>query len=340
MKGRTTLKELSELLNLSVSTVSKSLNNSPEISENTKQRVQDAAMLNHYIPNVSARNLKTQKTRSIGIIIPSICSPFFSEVVHGIEAEARKRNYKVIICISNESIQEERTCVTQLIQSQVDGIIISPSRETQASKETDHLEELSSYNIPMVIFDRLIASLKCDKISINDQLHAELAVNEMFQTGCRKIAFISNSNNTSIHKEREYGYFQAMKSLDLKSFTLKFENNFPGEHLIKKFQNGKLDGILACTESVALRSMKYLLQNGIQIPDDVAVIGFASNSMSKHFVPSLSAIDQRASQQGQLAMETLSDRIAGKLPSEMLVYTLDAQIIHRQSTRKVKEQIA
>lgn len=340
MKGRTTLKELSELLNLSVSTVSKSLNNSPEISEYTKKRVKDVALLNHYIPNVAAQSLKTRQTHTIGVIIPSLSSPFFSEVLQGIEKEASKRDYKIIICISNESLYEEQLCINKLIQSQVDGIILSPSRETQATEKTDHLKKPASYQIPLVLFDRLINSVECDKISIDNQLQAELAVNEMIQTGCRKIAFISNSIHTSIHNEREYGYYQALNRLNLPALTLKFENSFPRELLINKYRKGELDGVLTCTESVALRTMKHLLHDGIQIPEDVQVIGFASSSLSKHFVPSLSAIDQRASQQGQLAMETLSDRISGKLPSENLAYRLNAQIIHRQSTRNVKEQTA
>lgn len=340
MGHKITLKELSQLLNISVSTVSKSLNNSPEISENTKKRVKETALLNHYIPNAAAKNLKTKETRSIGVVIPSIRSPFFSEVLQGIEGKARKLDYKVIICISHESLAKEESCIEKLIQSQVDGIILSPARETQATKHINHLTDLNTYGIPLVIFDRLLEFIDCDKISIDDALHAELAINELFDAGSRKIAFVSNSSKISIHQQRKLGYMQAINSLGLPPLTLEFEDEFPSSLLLKKVHLKQIDGVLACTESVAIRSMNHLLQAGVQIPEDVAVIGFANSSMSKHFVPSLSAIDQRATLQGELAMETLADRITGRLPKEMLTYKLEAQIIHRQSTRKIKERIA
>ena len=340
MAQKITLKELSQLLNLSVSTISKSLNNSPEISENTKRRVKEVALLNRYIPNVAAKNLKAQRTRSIGVIIPSIRSPFFSEVVQGIEGQARKMNYKVIICITHESLEKEKACVENLIESRVDGIILSPSRETQSQKNINHINTLYSYDIPFVLFDRLIDSLKCDKISIDDTLHAELAANELFNAGSRKIGFISDRINICIHEKRKAGYVQAMKSLRLPLCTIEFENSFPSRKILDKVRNNQLDGILASTETVAIHTMRYLLQAGVNIPEEVAVIGFSNSNISKYFMPSLSAIDQCATHQGELAMETLADRLSGKLSNELMTYKLNAQIIHRQSTRNIKEQIA
>ncbi|MCG9973091.1 LacI family DNA-binding transcriptional regulator [Christiangramia crocea] len=334
MDQRVTLKELARLLNVSISTVSKALNDSPEISPQTRKRVKELAALNHYVPNMLAQNLKTKHTRTIGVIIPAILPHFFAEALHGIETKASELGYRIIICISNESIQKEAESVQTLIKGQVDGLIMSLSQETQAKTEIGHLQPIFSHKVPLVLFDRVLNQIECDKVHINDSLQAEQATMALFNSGCKKIAYFSGISDTSVDDERKKGYLEAVKNLGGSRKVVKFDpRDFPDEKLKKLIETRKIDGILASDELSAILVMKSALNSGFEIPEDLSVIGFTNGIMSEHFRPSLSTVDQHAEQQGKLALETMVDRIEGKLPEEYVEYKLETSIIHRKSTR-------
>lgn len=335
MENKITLKELAKLLNVSISTVSKALNDSPEISLQTRKRVKELAELNHYVPNILAQNLKSKKTRTIGVIIPAILPHFFAEALHGIETKASELGYRIIICISNESIQKESESIITLIKGQVDGLIMSLSKETQAKMEIDHIKSIFNHKIPLVLFDRILSQIECDKIQINDSLQAEQATMALHHSGCRKIAYFSGIQDTSVDDERRNGYLAAIKNIKAKSKITSLDSrNFPDEELKELLQNKKLDGVVASDELTAIMVMKSALNSGFQIPEDLSVIGFTNGIMSEHFRPSLSTVDQHAEEQGKLALETMVDRIEGKLPQEFMEYKLETSIIHRNSTRK------
>lgn len=336
MENRITLKELARLLNVSISTVSKALNDSPEISPQTRKRVKELAALNHYVPNVMAQNLKNQKTRTIGVIIPDILPHFFAEALHGIESKASELGYRVIICISNESIQKEAESINTLIKGQVDGLIMSLSQETQAKMEIDHLKAISNHKVPLVLFDRVLNQIECDKVHINDSLQAEQATMELFKSGCKKIAYFSGISDTSVDDERKKGYLEAVRNHGASRKVVNFDpKNFPDQKLRDLIRNKNVDGILASDELGAILVMKSALDSGFQIPEDLSVIGFTNGIMSEHFRPALSTVDQHAEEQGRLALETMVDRIEGKLPpEEPIEYKLETSIIHRKSTRQ------
>lgn len=335
MDKRITLKELARLLNVSVSTVSKALNDNPEISDHTMQRVKELAKLNHYVPNASAVNLKTKRTRTIGVIIPEILSHFFAKALHGIETKATELGYRIIICISNESIKKEAEGITTLMNGQVDGLIMSLSKETQASLKMHHLEALKNSNIPLVLFDRILPEVDCDKVLINDSLQAKKAVLELYASGCRKIAYFSGIQNTSVDNERKKGYVEAIKHLHAEEFIVSFDKrDFPDEKLIQLVNNDKIDAVLASDELGAILVMKSALNAGIKIPEDLSVIGFTNGIMSEHFTPSLSTVDQHAEEQGKLALGILINRIEGRLLGQTKEYKIETSLIHRDSTRK------
>lgn len=335
MENRITLKELAKLLNVSISTVSKALNDSPEISPQTQKRVKELAALNHYVPNMLAQNLKTRHTKTIGVIIPAILPHFFAEALHGIETKASELGYRIIICISNESIQKEAESVQTLIKGQVDGLIMSLSQETQAKMEIDHLQPLFSHKVPLVLFDRVLKQIECDKVHINDSLQAEQATMALFDSGCKKIAYFSGISDTSVDNERKNGYLNAVKNLGASRKVVNFDpNNFPDQKLKELIEIKNVDGILVSDELGAILVMKSALNSGFRIPEDLSVIGFTNGVMSEHFRPSLSTVDQHAQEQGKLALETMVDRIEGKLPPEPIEYKLETSIIHRNSTRQ------
>lgn len=334
MENRITLKELAKLLNVSISTVSKALNDSPEISTETQKRVKELAELNHYVPNMMAQNLKTKHTRTIGVIIPAILPHFFAEALHGMESKASELGYRLIICISNECIQKESESVNTLIKGQVDGLVMSLSKETQARMEIAHLQPIFNHKVPLVLFDRVLQQIECDKVLINDSLQAEQATEALFRSGCKKVAYFSGISDTSVDNERKSGYLEAVKNHETSRKVVNFNpSDFPDQKLKSLIEDKKVDGILASDELGAILVMKSALESGFRIPEDLSVIGFTNGLMSEHFRPSLSTVDQHAEEQGKLAIETMIDRIEGKLPPQPLEYKLNTSIIHRNSTR-------
>lgn len=334
MKNRITLKQLAIQLNVSISTVSKALNDSPEISLPTRNKIKELAALNHYVPNATAQNLKRQKTKTIGIIIPDILPHFFAQALYGIESKASELGYNVIIALSNESIQKEIESINTLLKGQVDGLIMSLSKETQAKMEIDHINAISRYNIPLVLFDRVLDQIDCDKIHIDDAFQAEKATKELINSGCKRIAYFSGVSDTSVGKEREKGYLDATQNNNIKNKIVNFDHSdFPLGKLKDLIENKNIDGILASDELSAILVMKNILNLGYTIPETVSVIGFTNGIMSEHFRPSLSTVDQQAEEQGRLAMETMVDRIEGKLLEDFIEFRLETSIIKRDSMR-------
>lgn len=333
MRKKVTLKELAKLLNVSISTVSKALNDSPEISPETRRKVKELAEINHYIPNIHAQNLKTNQTKTIGVVIPSILPHFFAKALHGIETKASELGYRIIISLSNESTRKEKESIEMLVRSQVDGLIVSLSKETQANMDIAHLNLLLESGIPLVLFDRVLEQIACDKIHINDALQAEEATIDLFNSGCKKIAYFSGISETSVDQQRCAGYMEAIKRLKMSPEIVCFSHKeFPDRKLKNLIENKKLDGILVSDELGAIRTINSILNSKYKVPEDVAVIGFTNGIMSANFRPSLSTVDQKEEEQGKLALETMVDRIEGRL-DEPLNYSLATNLIHRQSTK-------
>ncbi|MUP46021.1 LacI family transcriptional regulator [Gramella sp. BOM4] len=332
MEGEINLKKLAELLNISISTVSKALRNSPEISKETKQRVMELAEFHNYIPNSFAQKLKSNKSQTIGIIIPEISHQFFTHVLEGAVAEARLRGYNLNICISNESLLTERNIVNNLMRNHVDGIAISLSEETYQRDEISHLTALLDRNIPLVLFDRITSNLACDTISINDSLNAELAIYELLKDQRKRILYLSGIPNTSVDEKRKDGYFKAIRT---KHRPLVLEMNykeFDAHEIVKFIKSEKVDAILASDELTAVQTIRACKIEGFRIPDDLAVIGFSVGNLGKHYLPSLSAIDQKGAEQGEYAIKLLVDRIENDLEADPINIEVDTNIIHREST--------
>ena len=180
MEERITLKGLSKILNLSISTISKSLNNGDEISAKTKERVKNLAALNNYFPNPYAQNLVTKRGKTIGVIVPTLQLHFFALALESMICQANEMDYKIIVCISEESVEREISNINFLIQSQVDGIIMSPTKETQELLKLDHLKKVNELKIPLVFYDRLIEGIDCDTISIEYFKEARQATQDLF----------------------------------------------------------------------------------------------------------------------------------------------------------------
>ena len=343
MRPKATLKQIAKELNVSVSTVSKALSNSPEISEPTKIKVQEFAKLKNYKPNNIAVNLKSKRSKTIGVIIPNILNPFFAKVFSGIEKTANERGYNVITCITNESLKKEIHTMDMLSNGTIDGFILSISQETQKEHEIKHFKEAIADDIPIVMFDRISTDVNCDKVIVDDFDSAVHAVTHLVKTGCKRIALVSNIDNLSVGELRAEGYLKALEDNNIKideSLILRvnsdeeFDEKFPAFFDVK---GKKIDGVFALEEHASVTAMKAVLKGGFKIPEDIQLIGFADGVWSRRLTPSLSTVSQHGPEIGEAAAELLIDRLEDKSEDgpEYQTRIIKTELRQRESTRKL-----
>ncbi|GGD18936.1 LacI family DNA-binding transcriptional regulator [Flavobacterium orientale] len=340
MKPKVTLKQIAKDLGLSVSTVSKALSNSHEIGDATKTRVQEYAVLQKYKPNTMAKNLKNQRTNTIAVIIPNILNPFFAKVFSGIEKAANAKGYNVITYISNESNKKEKQAMDLLSNGTVDGFILSVAQETQTLHDVSHFKETLREGLPIVMFDRIMEEVSCDKVIVDDFESSVEAVNHLIKLGCKKIALLSCIDNLSVGKHRALGYEKALENNKIKpdaNLILKIENQEAFDIQLKQLLDMReVDGILAVDEHSSTMAMKIAIQKGIKIPEELCIIGFADGVWSRRLTPSLSTISQHGPEIGEEAAKLLIEKLESKQESPTYKTTVvKTELRQRDSTRRV-----
>ena len=352
MKRKVTLKQIAKELDVSISTVSKALRNSIEISEDTRQKVQAFAKLYNYRPNNIALSLKNRKTKTIGIIIPEIVHNFFSKVITGIELVANNRGYNVIVGLSNESFDKEVINMQMLANGSIDGFILSIAKETLQKQDYHHFTETINQGMPIVMFDRVINEIACDKVIVNDAKGAKYAVGKLIANGCKSIGLITTADYVSVGKLRTQGYLEALEEhkIDLKgSLILKIEDKLLSDEDLNKLEqdiellfksNPTIDGVFAVNELYAVTAIKVARKLGLEIPKSLQVISFSDGVLSKHCTPSLTTV----SQHGQKIGEESANLLINRLESEELDYNdtteevyetvvIQTDLIERDSTK-------
>ncbi|PZO27043.1 MAG: LacI family transcriptional regulator, partial [Flavobacteriaceae bacterium] len=291
MRKKVTLKQIAKELDVSISTVSKSLRDSPEISEDTRQKVQAFAKLYNYKPNLIALSLKNKKTKTIGVIIPEIVHHFFATVISGIEHVANEHGYNVIVTLSDESFDKEVINMEMLANGSIDGFIMSLSKETQHKKDFHHITEVINQGMPVVMFDRVTNDILCDKVIIDDNLAAYEAVQDLIDKGFKKIALITTVDYVSVGKLRTDGYIKALKTNNIPvdpKLILKIEDIDICEHQIEELiNNNEIDAVFAVNELFAVTAIKAAKKINLKVPEDISVIGFTDGIISKYSSPSI-----------------------------------------------------
>ena len=339
MKRKVTLKQIAKELDVSISTVSKSLKNSPEISEDTRLKVQAFAKLYNYKPNNIALSLKNKKTKTIGIIIPEIVHHFFATVISGIEQVAIEQGYNVIVCLSDESFDKEVINLEMLANGSTDGFIMSLSKETQQKKDFHHLQEVINQGMPIVMFDRVANEILADKVIIDDLLAAYQAVNFLIEEGRKKIALITTVDYVSVGKLRTEGYIKALKDHNLpidENIILKIEDIDNCSDVIEKLiAEQKIDSVFAVNELFAVVAIKEALKKGIKIPEELSVIAFTDGIISKFSTPTITTVSQNGVKMGRKAAEMLIERLEAEDEEEERYRTevIETNLISRESTQ-------
>ncbi|MEL1246664.1 LacI family DNA-binding transcriptional regulator [Flavobacterium helocola] len=340
MKAKATLKKIALEFGVSISTVSKALSDSPEISEATKIKIQEYAALQNYKPNSIAKNLKNQRTNTIGVIIPNILNPFFAKVFSGIEKQALAKGYNVITGISNESFNKEQQVMDMLNNGTIDGFIVAIAEETQSLKEYKHFKDIMNSGTPIVMFDRVADGINCDKVVVDDFDSAYDATSHLIKLGSQKIALLSTIQNLSVGKLRLDGYKKALTDANVPID----ENLIIQETSIEDFDvklqelisSKKMDAVFALDEHSSTMTMRMALKQGIKIPEELNIIGFADGVWSRRLTPSLSTVSQHAPEIGAKAAELLIHKLNSKdefyQPQTVVIKT---ELRQRESTRKL-----
>ena len=340
---KATLKDIAEKFGVSISTISKALKDSEEISEATRKKIQDYAKEINYQPNLNALSLKNQRTRTIGILVPDMLSYFLAQVLKGIEKTAIANNYKVIICITNDSYQKEVETLQMLSNGSVDGFIISIAEETEVNKEFKHFQNTLAFNLPIVMLDRVANGVQCDKVITNNIEAGKKAVQRLHDSGCKNIGFASSISHRKVSQDLHKGYLNAIDelgmSVDESLIVNTKEDHYSGYEKILNplLENGKIDGIVATNEGVALAAMKIVLKQGKKIPDDFSAIGFTNGILARHSFPKLTTVSQHGEIMGTTAAEMLIDRLENPMvEKEFKTKVIKTDIVERKSTFPIK----
>lgn len=302
------LKTLAAQLHLSAATVSKALRDSHEISAETKQRVAQLAGKLNYIPNPYAGSLRKRGSKTIAVVLPEVADSFFAEAINGIEAIAQEKGYHVLIYLTHENVEKEKAILKDFQSGRVDGVLLSVSAETI---HTDHILNLRSLGIQIVVFDRICDEIETAKVFTDDFNSGFTAARHLIDNGCRKIAFLSVSPALSIISKRIKGYKKAMadngfteKELNIVDCTLHNEqNNNVVLHLLQR--KNRPDGIIASVEKLTAGIYTACQQLQLKIPEDVAVISFSNLKTAPILNPSLTTITQPAFDIGKAAASLL-----------------------------------
>jgi LacI family transcriptional regulator len=336
MKTQITIKDIAKALNISISTVSRALQDHPDISKKTKEIVNQYAKEHHYRPNAIALSLKTKRTNIIGVIVPEIVHHFFSSVFAGIEYTANKNGLSVIICQTSEDYEKEVKSLETLQSARVCGVIASLSKSTT---NFEHYKDLMDENIPLVFFDRICTELKTDRVVTDDYNGAYMAVEHLIKTGCKRIAFFSAPSNMEISKNRENGYTDALRSHSLPvDRSLIFECDSKEKAIaltpeVLKMEN-RPDAIFCINDDTASGVLYAAKRSGFSIPEDISICGFGDGEVAKACDPALTTIEQNGYDMGVKACTLLVNRIKnGNTMREVNHSVIRTSLVVRESTK-------
>lgn len=313
MGQKTTLKQLAKELNVSVSTVSKSLNNSSEISPKTIARVKELAQLYGYKPNPVAVSLKRNKTFTIGILIPDILNHFFAKVLRGIEQQASQKGYKIITCLTNESIDKEKEYLEMLEYNKVDGVIAALSQETQMKVDVSHFKHFKNLGKPLVLFDRITDEIDCDKVLVDDHKAAQEVYDYLNSQNRKNIAVVSTIPHLSVSVARLQGIMKSATKNSTSIKTLMINEAKDAESKINDFfKNESFDALIGLDETAAAIAINTAKQYNINIPKDLAIVGFTDGLLAKNAFPKMSVVSQHAIDLGENTVKILLEKIDKK----------------------------
>ena len=336
-KKRTTLKDIAKELSISTAAVSKALNDDSRISTKTKKAVKKVAKELNYQPNHLASALRKGKSNLVGVIVPRTNSNFFSSVLENMEEVLNKAGYNIIITQSNESFEKECKNIDALLYTQVDGIIASMANETV---DLSYFEKIKSYGIPLILFDRGENDLNVDYVGINDYDSSHMIIEHLIAQGCKRIAHIGGYRRTRIFNNRIRGYIDAIKKYNLPhDDELVIESSLTLEDGRRQMEKllalkNRPDAVYIASDYAALGALQVLKERGIQVPEQIKLVGFGNEPFTSLVTPPITSINQHSDKIGKLAAETFLGYVEKDVVKQSLnKIILDAELIVRDSSK-------
>ncbi|MEO7045008.1 MAG: LacI family DNA-binding transcriptional regulator [Ferruginibacter sp.] len=309
-----TIYDIAGKLNISIATVSRALKDDPVVSKKTKKKVFEMAKEMNYRINHFARNLRSQKTETIGVIVPRLNSNFMSSVIAGIESVANKNGYNLIISQSSESVLKEIASARTMFNNRVDGLLVSLAYDTT---NLSHFDIFLQKNIPVILFDRVMDHENYTKILIENKKAAYQATKHLIDAGCKRIIHITADSKQNVYKDRLNGYKEALADNKIKfdkkniiTVNLSLEDGTLASEKIVKMKPLP-DGVFVSNDNCAVGCMLALKQAGIRIPEDIAFVGFNNDPVSKVIEPNLTTINYPGYEMGEVAARNLINHLTG-----------------------------
>jgi len=335
MKQQFGIKDIAKMLNISVSTVSRALRDAYDVNPETRRKVLALTEQLNFKPNKNAAALASGSTKNIGVVIPFITNYYFSTVISGIQEEAYNQGYNIILFVTNDDLDREKTLLRNIATTSLDGLLISISSNSDIQ---DHFEHLMQQGLPIVFFDRVPHHIRASKIMQSDFDGAFMATNHLIEKGYTKIAHIAGPKELSFTQERLKGYLAALEHANLPRnedyiiFSGFSQANGYTDTLSLLSLNEKPDSIFAVNDRKAVGAIQALKANHIQVGVDIGVIGFTNDPIATVIEPNLTTVEEPAFEIGQQSCNLLIKHIKNKdhEPHDIL---LPSKLIIRQSVR-------
>jgi len=332
-----TIYDVARALGLSPSTVSRGLKDNPHIHEDTARRIKDAAREMGYQRNKFASNLRLKHTNTIGVVVPKLNSYFMATVISGMEKVTNQNGYGLIISQSLESVEHEISCVSTLFNSRVDGLLVSLAAD---SVNTEHFDLLLKKNIPVVFFDRVSECNECISVLIDNFMAGYEATSHLIDEGCTRIVHLAGNLSCNVYSERFRGYKKALADnqieFDKKLVIISDLNADSGTAAVKKIlkMNPRPDAVFTSNDTTAVAIIANLMKQGIDVPGEIAVVGFNNEPVSQVVLPNLTTVDYPAQEIGEIAATSLINKLKNAKLYISNPIVLKHKLIIRDSSRK------
>ena len=333
------MKDIARDLGVSVATVSRALKDSPRISEEKRKQIQEYAREHNFFPNVIAETLRksrVQPNKVIGVIVPQFVHYYFSCILTGIEEEASRRGYRIMVAQSDERYEREVKICQSFYANKCCGIIVSMAKNTT---KYDHFQKLIDMGIPLVFYDRICTGVNASRVVVDDYMGAFTAVTHLIDTGCRKIGYYGMPGSMEIGKNRYNGYRDALLKNGLQpnpEWMKECDNRADAEVITPGIlsQPDHPDAFFAVNDDTAIGILYSAKRMGFNVPDDISICGFTNGQRAVACDPMLTTVEQRGVMVGEEAANVLIGQVEGSLPMDKIEKrVVRTRLIIRGTTR-------
>jgi DNA-binding LacI/PurR family transcriptional regulator len=337
MNKPATIKDIAKQLNVSISTVSRAMRNAPDVNIETRKAVMALSEELNYQPNKLALSLKQKQTHTIGVIAPNL-DYILATMIRGIDEVALEAGYTVMVCQSNESFGREIVNTRRLLDSLVDGFIISVSSET---KVFDHFKKILEKQIPMVVFDRVPPELKAPCVRIDNMDGGFQATEHLLEQGYKRIAILAGPKNLGISNSRLEGYLLALKKHKVKpdpDLIIHCDFNQHYAYLATQellSMRKRPDAIFTISDRMAIGAMLAIKEKGLKMPHDIGLVGFNNEPVANLVTPTISSVEQPAFELGKIAAKLFIETVHNNGDMSSVEEVLKTKLIVRESSQRI-----